>query len=430
MCPPSCLVAPRARKALSWNGELKKVLFDGSPKNLVHLLAVPVRPQNTRSISEAQPATLAKSPSASWDTQMTAGNTVQDEILPMVDRRHAKRKADVEVFAPCPRHRKQRKTESRGSDDATDTSCSTTFSDMPTEVHRLIFSHIEFVEEVICLGLTSQYFWRVGREYIHDQYTSFLGQWAGENIVCIGQYVDPEEFFSMERKNQLRQESVVTPDDGDPVREGYRELFTPSELGFHSVATEKKRNNLQLMSSRVYYRCRDRGQLEDPAFTFTQSELCVQESTYYPEDQPWILRNLTAKEFVRSEAIALKPEFIHGPNIDVLGFGEVILSRIWSTSHSRHVKDPSEIRRGVWAGHRFDITTLARHVEETKGADWNDVSKEVARDIASIWESEYGPDWHATLRDLPELAALHGGVLEGTRPDVEASETTESTLLI
>ena len=51
-------------------------------------------------------------------------------------------------------------------------------------------------------------------------------------------------------------------------------------------------------------------------------------SQFYPEDVPWILRNLTTQEYVRSDAIALKPEHIHGPNIKFLGFGEVVLSRI------------------------------------------------------------------------------------------------------
>jgi hypothetical protein len=51
------------------------------------------------------------------------------------------------------------------------------------------------------------------------------------------------------------------------------------------------------------------------------------------------------------------------------------------------------IHRGVWAGHRFDITTLARHEQDTKERIWEDVSQKVAAEIASIWESEYGSDW-------------------------------------
>lgn len=45
--------------------------------------------------------------------------------------------------------------------------------------------------------------------------------------------------------------------------------------------------------------------------------------------------------------------------------------------------DTSNISRGVWAGHCFDITTLARHGDEIQGAEWRDVSKEVASEAGT-----------------------------------------------
>jgi hypothetical protein len=120
---------------------------------------------------------------------------------------------------------------------------------------------------------------------------------------------------------------------------------------------------------------------------------------YFPTDQPWVLRNLTTKQFVRSEAIALKEEFIRGPDISVLGFGEVVLSRIcWSSSNAFGIEEPANICRGIWAGHCFDITTLAKHQEETRnGGGWTDASDEVAKEIATIWESYLGADWREIL---------------------------------
>lgn len=121
---------------------------------------------------------------------------------------------------------------------------------------------------------------------------------------------------------------------------------------------------------------------------------------FFPTDEPWILRNLTKKQFVRAEAIALKPEFIHGPDIDVIGFGEVLLMRIcWSSAPAVGIEDPTNICRGVWAGHRFDIRTLASHRRETGDEDdWVDVSDEVAAEIATIWQSNFGADWADFLR--------------------------------
>ncbi|KAI0914263.1 hypothetical protein F4823DRAFT_573820 [Ustulina deusta] len=40
------LIAPRAKLALSWSGKLGEILFDGSARDLVCLLAVPVRRQH------------------------------------------------------------------------------------------------------------------------------------------------------------------------------------------------------------------------------------------------------------------------------------------------------------------------------------------------------------------------------------------------
>ena len=64
------------------------------------------------------------------------------------------------------------------------------------------------------------------------------------------------------------------------------------------------------------------------------------------------------------------------------------------------MNDTTPILKGVWAGHCFDITTLARHEKETNGVGWSDVSDEVAREIASIWESEYGANWRETVCNL------------------------------
>jgi hypothetical protein len=393
-----CLAAPRVNKALPWAGKLGEILFDGSAGVLVRLLAVPVRSQNLLCVSEASPVPPTKSRSACYTTEKTAGNSVQDEIIQTVNPTRAERKADGKLLAQCGRHQKQAKTESRNSGDAGDTSYAPTFSSIPTEVHRLIFNYTEFIEDVICLSLTSRYFWSIGQGYIHDHYASFLGAWAGENIVCVGEDVEPGDFppglFTMEEENELRQKSIVIPDESSPDRETYSEPLTLYHFTLDIAAEMEERIDLYRESISTYMRCRDRGNHTDAAFKCQYSDIVVEESKYYPEDQPWILRNLTTKEFVRSEAIALRPEDIYGPRIRGLGFGEVVMSRIsWSTSSSVSMSDKSKIHRGVWAGHRFDITTLARHIEETKGGEWRDVSEEVAREIAGIWEDEYGPDW-------------------------------------
>lgn len=229
---------------------------------------------------------------------------------------------------------------------------------------------------------------------------------GGENIVCVGEDVKPGDFppglFSAEEANDLCQKTIdIHYDDGYPNGIAYMDPavpFTLHHFTFPTVSDIEERVDLQSESSGIQFQCSARSIYEDAAFRLMSSEMLITESTYLPRDHPWILRNLTTKEYVRSEAIALRPEFIRGPDIAVIGFGEVVLSRIcWSTSDSINTSDTSNISRGVWAGHRFDITTVARHRNESKGADWSDVSHEVASEIAGIWENEYGPDWREII---------------------------------
>ncbi|KAF2468284.1 uncharacterized protein BDR25DRAFT_232891 [Lindgomyces ingoldianus] len=120
-------------------------------------------------------------------------------------------------------------------------------------------------------------------------------------------------------------------------------------------------------------------------------QILAQDSVFYPIDQPWILRNLTTKEFVRADGIAIMSNHIHGPFIKNLGFGDVLLARTcWSTDDDTGLVDYNEeIHQGVWAGHCFDIVTVAHHNEKKKpGENWQDVSEEVSKEVRAIYISE------------------------------------------
>lgn len=87
-------------------------------------------------------------------------------------------------------------------------------------------------------------------------------------------------------------------------------------------------------------------------------------------------------------------DFIQGPFIFGIGFGHALQARaMWTSSRMPYLQYGAQIGRGVWAGHRFDITTRSRHDDATTGEEWRDVRDEIASDIAGIWESEFGPDW-------------------------------------
>ncbi|KAL7621873.1 hypothetical protein AAE478_007373 [Parahypoxylon ruwenzoriense] len=349
------LVAPRDRLFLPYWGKLGEILFDGSAADLVRLLAVPIRRQAHTSY-----------PLCRKLAEMRQGNS-DDKVY------HHSRRA--------------------------------TISHLPLEGLCLIFSYLEDPQDIIHLGLAGPRFWAVALDYMDAYYSSLLGRWAGKNIVCVGGDVEPGDFppglFS-EEETELHPREVETliyddyPEYGSDVRP-----FTLYHFTYPSISEIERETSVQHVSTGFYVDYLERKEFNTISMqSASSSDLCVEESDYLPTNQPWILRNLTTKEFVRAESIALEPEDISGPNITYLGFGEVVMSRIcWSTSPSVSMQDDTNISRGVWAGHKFDITTVARHEAETKNEVWRDVGDEIAREIATIWEGDYGPDWRKVIRE-------------------------------
>ena len=309
----------------------------------------------------------------------------------LVDAQPTKRKrAESLDVRPTEPHEKKRKLQSTAvSEPGRIKTNDPKFSSLETELHDLIFEELE-IKDVLSLSLTNRYFWSIGRRHIQTYFMSFLGPWAGESIICVGDYVEardhPPGLFTEDERSELQQ---LLDEEGQPTgfldyTHEYTEINVklPITLLRQLVSKDCFKHYCQMSNS-------DKSEIMqtvDPEF-----------SQFYAEDVPWILRNLTTQEYVRSDVIALKPEHIHGPNIEFLGFGEVVLSRIcWSSDPSVNMAYNGNIHRGVWAGHRFDITTRARHEQDAK-EEWKDVSEEVAREIASIWESEYGGDWRRII---------------------------------
>ncbi|KAI1298568.1 hypothetical protein F5Y03DRAFT_269077 [Xylaria venustula] len=108
------------------------------------------------------------------------------------EKRGAKRSRDDDnLHTEFPRCRKQIKVQARNEKTISNTVVS--LSSLPLELHRLILSFIEDIEDVISLSITNQYFLSIGRECLEDYYTSRFGQWAGTDVVCIGHDIQPSD---------------------------------------------------------------------------------------------------------------------------------------------------------------------------------------------------------------------------------------------
>ncbi|KAI1414786.1 hypothetical protein F5Y13DRAFT_187979 [Hypoxylon sp. FL1857] len=274
-----------------------------------------------------------------------------------------------------------------------------TISSLPPKIQLMIFDRLECMTDRMALAATNNYFFELSLPALHDGLASHMGPWAGKNIVCVGEDVKPGDLppglFAEEGEHGLSLRKIQRLDEDGYTKESEPAPLQPSHYSRLALSLPLKVNAYR---DYIKYLQRANGstaevKLISPDMTSTLW-LGLRSLDLYPKDQPWILRNLTTKEFVRAEAIALKPEYMRGPLILGIGFGHVVMSRIcWSSGSSVGTQDASNISRGVWAGHRFDIIAFPKHVEATKGEEWVDVSDEVVDEIARIWEAECGSNW-------------------------------------
>jgi hypothetical protein len=78
--------------------------------------------------------------------------------------------------------------------------------------------------------------------------------------------------------------------------------------------------------------------------------------------------------------------------------------------------------KGVWAGHRFDITTLARHEHDVKERD---IDNEVMAEIARIWVQRKMAGKHMQMRSGILCQSNYGNIL-AANAQVQ-TDTTSST---
>lgn len=120
---------------------------------------------------------------------------------------------------------------------------------------------------------------------------------------------------------------------------------------------------------------------------FTMSKARMSESS----EVEWVLCNLTKREFIRESTV-----WAHGAEKPI-GFGEFLLARIcWSSDPSCAMSYKGHIHRGVWAGDRFEITTMDRM--KTGEGEWKDVGDQAGKETADIGDSEHGQTWRKDKR--------------------------------
>lgn len=101
-----------------------------------------------------------------------------------------------------------------------------------------------------------------------------------------------------------------------------------------------------------------------------------------------VLRNLTKGQYVREEAIKVAALDTGYFPVKAVGLGQVVLSRISWTRLELYPTYNGDIRKGIWAGDRFDIVPV-----DMVNSSWTDVSEEVAAEMNKIWQGKFGHRW-------------------------------------
>ncbi|OBT91704.1 hypothetical protein VE01_10254 [Pseudogymnoascus verrucosus] len=376
------ITAPRAKRMLRSSDELQNIFFDNKASELVTLLVVPTR---VKKQSQKQSQNQAVSPSAA-STASAATTNAQSGRLDLSPSQKA-----VVV-----------------SQKLTDATAATrnpldTFSTLPLDILSMIFDHLDDIADLTCVALATPYLWDVTQRTIHQRYKAKLGKWAGEAIVCVGEKIPagdyPPDLFSPDEVERLNKEADVYFGGGCGrfLARPQKSPRTLANLAYPPNGTfDREGITADAEASRVFYACLRR------CSRYPSTELRARlrrwiytdRPDFAPREEDWILRNLTMKEFVTAEGIALDTDFINGPFISGIGFGDAVVARtLWTAKGTPDLRYVPQIGRGIWAGHRFDITTRSGHDEATKDEEWRDVSEEVASEIAGIWGSQFGPHW-------------------------------------
>lgn len=242
----------------------------------------------------------------------------------------------------------------------------------------MIFEEMTELHDALCFGLANSRLLAIGQHHIKKLMLNRIS-WAGKRIICIGDYAQdvPEGMLSDKEIEDFKSMMVKEPEDetqDDDTLNLYDLPYRPARWPVEQFATP--------LSWGEFW--------GDEADGVDRINHRIIQQPSYDSESSWVLCNLSKYEFVNYDDIRELGRKAKGD----IGIGRVVLSRIcWSTDPSVGMSYEGGIHRGVWAGDRFESTTIDRMRAPKAGQEWKDVTSEVIKEISTIWESCLGPDW-------------------------------------
>jgi len=248
----------------------------------------------------------------------------------------------------------------------------------------MIFEQITSLGDCICLAVTSAGFWEVGRRHLKALMLEKRCSWAGDRIICLGDYCrpghNPENVLTEEEIKILKH---VKSQKGDNVPDQDAIASTAYTTSLYNWADSFSDRTGASFSRDLLLRIRN--QLS-PAEHRLLSKLTVLEDPAMDDTKTLVLRNLTEQVYIRGDVLQTFAEEQVQEYGTSVGFGEVVISNIcWSADPSSSMRSGGDITQGRWAGHRFDITTLDM-VENDEELEWMDASDDIVDSLRFVLE--------------------------------------------
>ncbi|KAJ3479306.1 hypothetical protein NLI96_g9148 [Meripilus lineatus] len=265
---------------------------------------------------------------------------------------------------------------------------------LPLEVIDTILESVEDFKDAAALVMTNKMLYSLGFKAIQRRLVKIAAPSAGNRIVCHGEGTRGRDLppglteKDWQEAVQWKMENPGSDDDSDADLEencsysSYaQETFPKLPDWYHRVP-----NDWKMMSGWKYFP-RFHQKIGGPEWEEALEGLV---KVHKPSSENLVLCNLTKRVYVdgRKAQRSVKHDIIDR-GIPFI-FGAILMCHIcWSTASDVAFWYEGKIHRGVWAGHRFEITTKdrlkdIRPVEGGVEDDWKDVTKEAMKETNRV----------------------------------------------
>ncbi|KDQ11609.1 hypothetical protein BOTBODRAFT_189786 [Botryobasidium botryosum FD-172 SS1] len=304
---------------------------------------------------------------------------------------------------------------------------------LPTEILAMIFSEIDSFQDAFSLAYANTHLLAAGQGTLCALLRVKAAHWAGDRIVCIGDYAEnedlPEGMLTAAETQELltfeAKEEYSSADEDDTPPDCHTDLYHFADDNYQHCGQSLRRYSIDyfefvrklLPSERKCY-----------------DDLVDANGKLLSDDVA--LCNLSRREYVRLKA--LKSVYglpIDGPWLtgDRDDLGTVLLTRICWSSDASWDYNGRYLEKGLWAGDRFEIATVdAVNARIERGEAWMDASADALGDIRAILKDVYGPKGEPETDSEGDDTYLEGDETSSEETDsdadMEISEEDEGLL--